>query len=836
MGTITSREGYVDQVIGSAYQVVRYVAANMQSIIDVSGAMPQLELWMPNITSVLAAMPTISNVNTNLPVITNINSNLTMLSNVNANMAALLNINSNMAALLAIPGVIQAQDFKNSVAVATTTNIALTGLQTIDGYSVPVGARVLVKNQTAPAENGIYVAATGSWARSSDGAAGMLSTGCQVSVDRGTVGAGKQFRLETLGTITVGTTAQSWVEMSSASNVVGQEDDGTPLTVLAPHELQFDNQHFSLTAVAQGVAIALSTEILDAIAAGGGGGGSGETNTASNLGTGAGLYAAKVGADLRFKSLVAGTNITFDITSDSITVNATGGGSGGIDVSAVDSLGSSDTITDVQTLAFDPDEFFYDGDALGLGIHLAPGALGAINGVGGATGTGASGHQIFKDKSGTDLRFKTLIAGTNVSITPDVNNNSLTIAATGGGGGGLTIEGSDADNNNVGPVAVSNLYFESKHLRLNEFEPGSYDVFLHSDYAAGKVIYVQGLDDTSTPVATTTYGGLAFSPDFTVAEMGGMIAISLASGGGGGGGGGIPDVPVGSNPYVRSSYGGGTWVESWSYNLILQNTGTISLISPYETGLVPVTANRFRIRGLKQTVDNQIVITPMDPGSGYLDDLQFSIGDKFKSAWDGYFDNTTYAYSDSRVPVGGCGNVYDVADTAIATLTANKLIMLPVYVPYPMKVTGFNMILDAATKPTSGVLTVAYCPFSGYNTTIGGVQEYNWTSLSSGVTNLTVDWQLSPGHYLVMFRSSVSLASAKIGRLVKASPMIMARDPATAILNLASMTRGAVAFQEDYSYPLVLNETFGFGDHLGDGYITACVAAPFIELILPQTS
>lgn len=470
MGTITSREACVDHVIGSAYQVVRYVAANMQSIIDVSGAMPQLELWMPSIASVLAAVPTISNVNTNLPVIANVNSNLTTLSNINANMAALLNINSNMAALLAIPGVIQAQDFKNSVAVATTANIALTGLQTIDGYSVPVGARVLVKNQTTPAENGIYVAATGAWARSSDGAAGMLSTGCQVSVDRGTVGAGKQFRLATLGTITVGTTAQSWVEMSSASNVLGQEDDGTPLTVLAPHELQFDNQHFSLTAVAQGVAIALSTEILDAIAAGGGGGGSGETNTASNLGTGAGLYAAKVGADLRFKSLVAGSNVTFDVTPDSITVNATGGGSGGIAVSAVDSLGSSDTITDVQTLAFDPDEFFYDGDALGLGIHLAPGALGAIGGVGGATGTGASGHQLFKDKVGTELVFKTLIAGDNVTIEPDVSNNSLTISATsGGGGGGLTALGKDAEDNYVEQPDVVWMYFDINHFSTTPY-------------------------------------------------------------------------------------------------------------------------------------------------------------------------------------------------------------------------------------------------------------------------------------------------------------------------------------------------------------------------------
>ena len=100
MGTITSREACVDHVIGSAYQVVRYVAANMQSIIDVSGALPQLELWMPSIASVLAAMPTISNVNTNLPVIANVNSNLTMLSNVNANMAVLLNINSNVSRVM----------------------------------------------------------------------------------------------------------------------------------------------------------------------------------------------------------------------------------------------------------------------------------------------------------------------------------------------------------------------------------------------------------------------------------------------------------------------------------------------------------------------------------------------------------------------------------------------------------------------------------------------------------------------------------------------------------------------------------------------------------------
>lgn len=54
----------------------------------------------------------------------------------------------------------------------------------------------------------------------------------------------------------------------------------------------------------------------------------GEVNTASNLGAGAGVFAAKVLADLQFKSLVAGTNITLTPTANDITIDALGGGSG----------------------------------------------------------------------------------------------------------------------------------------------------------------------------------------------------------------------------------------------------------------------------------------------------------------------------------------------------------------------------------------------------------------------------------------------------------------------------------------------------------------------------
>ena len=52
--------------------------------------------------------------------------------------------------------------------VATTENITLSGLQTVDGYTTLANDRVLVKNQTLTQDNGIYNAKTGAWSRSSD--------------------------------------------------------------------------------------------------------------------------------------------------------------------------------------------------------------------------------------------------------------------------------------------------------------------------------------------------------------------------------------------------------------------------------------------------------------------------------------------------------------------------------------------------------------------------------------------------------------------------------------------------------------------------------------------
>jgi hypothetical protein len=54
-----------------------------------------------------------------------------------------------------------------NVAVATTGNITLSGEQTIDGV-LTSASRVLVKDQTDPKENGIYLSGAGAWARAED--------------------------------------------------------------------------------------------------------------------------------------------------------------------------------------------------------------------------------------------------------------------------------------------------------------------------------------------------------------------------------------------------------------------------------------------------------------------------------------------------------------------------------------------------------------------------------------------------------------------------------------------------------------------------------------------
>ena len=114
------------------------------------------------------------------------------------------------------------QDFKNSVRVATTANISLSGTQTIDGIAVVAGNRVLVKNQTTASQNGIYVVASGAWVRSVDADTDIeVTPGLLVAVEQGTTQGDNIWQLVTVAPITLGTTALVFEEVAGSSVTAG---------------------------------------------------------------------------------------------------------------------------------------------------------------------------------------------------------------------------------------------------------------------------------------------------------------------------------------------------------------------------------------------------------------------------------------------------------------------------------------------------------------------------------------------------------------------------------------------------------------------------------------
>jgi hypothetical protein len=88
-----------------------------------------------------------------------------------------------------------------------TSNITLSGLQTISGYTTAEGDRVLVKGQTNAVDNGIYSASTGSWTRTKDADGNRdLVQGTRVLVRSSTI-VGVEYELTTANPIVIGTTA-----------------------------------------------------------------------------------------------------------------------------------------------------------------------------------------------------------------------------------------------------------------------------------------------------------------------------------------------------------------------------------------------------------------------------------------------------------------------------------------------------------------------------------------------------------------------------------------------------------------------------------------------------
>ena len=127
-----------------------------------------------------------------------------------------------------VDAVAQGLDIKASVVASTTANITLSGTQTVDGIALVADDRCLVKNQTAAAENGIYVVAAGAWARSTDMNTWIQVPGAFTFIETGTTLADTGWVCTSNAGGTLGVTAINFTQFSGGASYTA----GTGLTLV----------------------------------------------------------------------------------------------------------------------------------------------------------------------------------------------------------------------------------------------------------------------------------------------------------------------------------------------------------------------------------------------------------------------------------------------------------------------------------------------------------------------------------------------------------------------------------------------------------------------------
>ena len=347
--------------------------------------------------------------------------------------------------------VAQGLDTKASVVAGTTANITLSGTQTIDGVVLIAGDRVLVKNQTTTANNGLYLCAAGSWTRTTDMDTWAEVPGAYVFVEQGTTLADTGWVCTSDAGGTIGVTAIVWAQFSGAGSGVSSINFGT--TGLTPSSvttgavtvagtLAVANGGTGINSFGTGIATFLGTPSSANLAAAltdetGTGVAVFATNpvlVTPNLGTPSAavltsatglplssgvtgqLPVANGGTGTASPNIVAGTNVTVTGTWPNQTIAASG---------------SSGTVTSVAATV--PSVFSVSGSPITtsgtLALTYSGTALPVVNGGTGQTSY-TDGQLLIGNTTGSTLTKTTLTAGSGITITN--GSGAITIASSGG--------------------------------------------------------------------------------------------------------------------------------------------------------------------------------------------------------------------------------------------------------------------------------------------------------------------------------------------------------------------------------------------------------------------
>lgn len=206
-------------------------------------------------------------------------------------------------------------DWKKSVRAATTAAGTLASsfenADVIDGVTLATGDRILIKDQAAGAENGIYtVNASGAPTRATDAdVAAEVTPGMSVFVEEGTTNADTGWVMTNNGVITLGTTALVFAQFTA----LGQVTAGAALTKTGS----------TLDVAVDGTTIEINADALRlaATAAGAGLTGGGGSVLAVGAGNGISVAADAVAVDPAVVVRKFAVSITGGATSEVITHN-----------------------------------------------------------------------------------------------------------------------------------------------------------------------------------------------------------------------------------------------------------------------------------------------------------------------------------------------------------------------------------------------------------------------------------------------------------------------------------------------------------------------------------
>jgi hypothetical protein len=155
-----------------------------------------------------------------------------------------------------VDSVAQGLDVKASCVYATTNNITLSGLAVQAGgdwiSSLTAGDRILVKNQTSQAQNGIYAASATGWTRTSDMNVWSEVPGAFTFIEDGATLASTGWVTTAARTGTIGVTAMPWSQFSGTGSYLA----GTGLTLTGN---TFSITNTAVTAAAYGSASQVAT-------------------------------------------------------------------------------------------------------------------------------------------------------------------------------------------------------------------------------------------------------------------------------------------------------------------------------------------------------------------------------------------------------------------------------------------------------------------------------------------------------------------------------------------------------------------------------------------------